>query len=531
MGLRFGGVFTLLFLFLLPIVTVFLSWHHINYENWQHLIETQLFTLSMNTIKLMIGVGFGVCFLGVSTAWVVSIYEFKGRSLFEWMLILPLAIPAYVLAFIYVGLFDYSGEVPIFLRENLGTGFALPEIRSSGGVIMTFSFAFYPYVYLLARSAFARQGRDMLDSARCLGFSALGGFFKVALPLARPAIVAGIMLALMETLADFGAVSIFNYDTFTTAIYKTWRGFFDINTAAQLATLLLGFLFLLLILERFMRGKAQFHQQVVERQPQRYILNRWQTILVVSCFMVLLILAFFIPVAQLFYWVFLGSKKYVSDHLVSFFFNSVALSFIAAIIVLIISVVFVQLDRTKKRWLSAAIRVACLGYALPGSVLAVGIVMVLAGLNHQLIEPIQRIFGLSQQQLLLGSVFGLLFAYVMRFLAIGFSTLDASVSSIKPILADVAKTLGVNSAQIWRRVYFPQLLPGFLTAILLVFIEVMKEMPATLLLRPFGWDTLSIKIYELTSEGQWQEAALPALLLISVGLLGVILIVRQMRFR
>ncbi len=507
---------------------VFSGWLQPESDVWRHLTETVLGDLIVNTLTLLAGVAVGVLLLGVGLAWLTTLCEFPGRGFFDWALMLPLAVPAYVLAFVAIGIFDFSGPVQILMQRWFGNDFQLPDIRSTGGIITVMVLVLYPYVYMLARSAFLTQGRGTLEAARILGRGPWGAFFGVALPMARPAIVAGTSLALMETLADFGTVSVFNYDTFTTAIYKTWFGLFNLQAASQLSSLLLLFVALALLGESRLRGQARYHETSRSSIQNRFQLKgslAWASTLLASA---IFLTAFALPLLQLIAW----SWEVVKDDLDSRYLGLLLHTLILGITAALLTIACALLLSFAKRGDNTsstrnAVRIATLGYALPGSVLAVGIMLTFTGVDN-FINALWRLFGLAAPgQLLGGSLFALLMAYLVRFLAVAHGPIDSGLGRIKPSISEAARSLGAHSGELLRRIYLPLLSPGLLTALLLVLVDVMKEMPATLLLRPFGWDTLAVRIYEMTSEGEWERAALPAVTLILAGLIPVILLVRR----
>jgi len=509
---------------LLPLTVIILSWSDPQPDIWAHLLDTQLWRLLKNTAILLLGVGFIVALLGVSLAWLVATCEFPGRRWLDWGLMLPLAVPPYVLAFVFLGLFDYAGPVNSWFRATFGWANGIGDVRSPAGVIAVMSLVLYPYVYMLARSAFLSQGRELMDAARSLGVSPLRGFFRVALPMARPAIAAGMALALMETLADFGAVSVFNFDTFTTAIYKAWFGFYSLSAAAQLASLLLLVVLLALWGEQAARrGRRSCSSKI--RHRSRYQLRGGRALLASVFCLIVFAMAFFIPVCQLVIW--------TLDHLQDFnprYWHFVKNSLVLAVTASLVAVTLALLAAFGQRQspsptLVAGSRLASLGYALPGSVLAVGILLVLTLLDNKVLYPIADVFGFGQ--VLTGTLLALVLAYVIRFYSVAFGPVHASLDAIRPSYQEVAQTLGVGRWRILRQVYLPMLRPGLLTAALLVLVDTLKEMPATLLLRPFGWDTLAVRIFEMTAEGQWQQAALPAVTLVAVSIIPVVLMIRR----
>lgn len=516
-------------LVLMPLLVLALSWSSLDTSIWRHLLETQMLRLLGNTLVLSVGVVAGVVLLGVSLAWLTSLCEFPGRRWLDWALMLPFAVPAYVLAFVMIGLLDFAGPLQSLLRSWLGNDFRMFSIRSTGGVIFVLVLVFYPYVYMLARGAFLAQGRGLMEAARILGHSPWHAFWRVALPMARPAIGAGAALAVMETLADFGAVSVFNYDTFTTAIYKTWYGFYSLQTATQLASLLLLFVLLALYAERRAQGSRRFPGVDKPRQGALFRLRGARGWLATGYCLLVLAIAFVIPLLQLFYWLLTSDRNDFDDRYWSLIRNTLSLGAIAAFLTVSVALLMVLARRLQPmRRVRSAVALANLGYALPGSVLAVGIMFAFSFADNQLLVPLQGWFGVEEPRpWLLGSLFALLLAYLIRFMAVASGPIDTSLARIRPALPEAAHSLGHSGFSVFWRVYLPLLVPGLLSAGLLVFVDVLKEMPATLLMRPFGWDTLAVRIHSLTAEGDWPRAALPAITLVATGLLPVIILIRR----
>lgn len=514
-------------LVLLPISVLLLSWAEIDREIWSHLWETQMMRLLGNTLVLVAGVGIGVTVLGVSLAWLTSLCEFPGRRWLDWALMLPFAVPAYVLAFVFVGLLDFSGPVQTLLREWFGSGLRLLRVRSTGGVITVLVLVFYPYVYLLARTAFLAQGRGLMEAARVLGLSPLAAFWRVALPMARPAIGAGLALAIMETLADFGTVSVFNFDTFTTAVYKTWYGFYSLSSATQLASLLLLFVMLVLLGERYSRGRSGAPNER-PRGAALYRLHGWKAFAASAWCLLVFACAFVIPVLQLVVWVWQKGRFDLDERYWGLILHSLYLGGFAALLTVAVALLLAFARRlSPTAAVRSAVGIANLGYALPGSVLAVAIMLAFSWLDNHAVIPLSSALGGAGKPLLLGSLGALLVAYLIRFMAVAYNPLEGALARIRPSLPEASRSLGVGGAGLFFRVYLPLLLPGALSAALLVFVDVLKEMPATLLMRPFGWDTLAVRVFEMTSEGEWARAALPALTLVLVGLFPVIGLIRR----
>ncbi len=514
-------------LVLLPMVVLVAAWGDIQADIWVHLWHTQLPRVLGNTLKLATGVAVGVTLLGVSLAWLTSLCEFPGRRWLDWALMLPFAIPAYVLAFVFVGLLDFSGPVQTLLREWFGAGTRLPRVRSTGGVITVLVLVFYPYVYLLARSAFLAQGRGLSEAARLLGCTPWGAFWRIGLPVARPAIAAGVSLALMETLADFGAVSVFNFDTFTTLVYKTWYGFFSLGTAAQLASLLLLMVMIGLGLERCSHGRAGAAHERARTAPL-YRLTGFKAWLATAWCAGVFACAFAIPMLQLLLWWWRRGRFDLDERYMALVSHSLYLGVGVALLTVAASLLLAFARRRVPRFeVRMGVAIANLGYALPGSVLAVAIMLAFSYLDRVVVIPLVHGFGGPAQPVLLGSLAGLLLACLVRFLAVAYGPLEAALSRVRPSLPEAARSLGSGGFMLFRRLYLPLLAPAAMSAALLVFVDVIKEMPATLLMRPFGWDTLAVRVFEMTSEGEWARASLPALSLVLVGLVPVVLLIRR----
>jgi iron(III) transport system permease protein len=512
---------------IVPIIAVLSSLARPRLEIWTHLWRTQLGELIANTLLLLVGVGAGTLLVGTALAWLVVGFRFPGRALFEWALMLPLAVPAYVIGFAFLGLFEYAGPVQTALRGWLGEHARFPDLRSYGGVVLVMTLVFYPYVYLLARAAFREQGAATLETARSLGHSRRRAFFEVLLPMSRPSLVAGGSLAMMEALADFGTVATFGYRTFTEAIYRVWLGMFDRVAATQLASLLLLFAFLLLALERALRGRARFvqsHRRGHGVTPVR--LRGWPAAGATGACALVVGLAFVLPVGQLLVWTAeaLGPGRLQFGRLLA---NTLLLASLAALATCVLAVALAYAARLHPSMgVRALAQLVAMGYALPGSVVAVGVLVPVALLDHALVGGLEWALGRPLGLVLTGSAAALLFAYVVRFLAVSYQTLDASLDKIPSSLDDAARSLGAGAVGTLRRVHLPLMRGGLGTALILVFVETMKEMPATLLLRPFGFDTLAVRVWERTAESLWADAAIPALAIVVAGLGPVFLAIR-----
>lgn len=436
-------------------------------------------------------------------------------------------MPTYVLAFVFLGLFDFSGPIQTQLRSLFGRGVWFPDVRSAAGVVLVMSLALYPYVYLLTRNAFRTQGKRALEAAESLGCDRWSGFFRVVLPMSRPWIAGGATLVLMEALADFGAVSIFNYDTFTTAIYKAWFGFFSLAAAAQLSTLLVVLVFALLVIEQRMRKRMRYTQGRPAPQADRIRLRgscRW--LATFYCLSVLMF-AFFLPVLQLISWALSSFGDEFDSRYLGLLARSLSLGLSSAVLIAAVALLLAYAGRRHSdRLTNGMIRLATLGYALPGTVLAVGIFIPLATIDNLLIDVAFTYFHLTLPQLLQGTILIMLVAYLIRFMAAGYKPIDSAMHRVTNNIDEASRLMGLRGVRLITRVHLPILKGGLLTALTLIFVDVMKEMPITLMTRPFGWDTLAVKIFELTSEGEWERASLPALTLLLSGLVPIVLLMR-----
>ncbi len=495
---------------------------------WSHLASTVLPYYLANTAQLVLGVGTGTLVLGVGTAWLVTMCRFPGSRVLEWALLLPMAVPAYVMAYVYTDLLQFVGPVQTTLREVMGwtrRDYWFPEIRSLGGAVVMLTLVLYPYVYLLSRAAFLEQSVCVLEVSRTLGRGPYRSFFGVALPLARPAIVAGLALVLMEVLADFGTVQYFAVDTFTTGIYRTWFAMGQPVAAAQLASVLMLFVLALLLVERWSRGAAKFHHTTSRYRTLPSYRLRGLRGAGAGRLLLPLLLGFFVPGAAL---VRLAMRE--GDALLGQMFwrlatNSVLLaSLTAALAVALALVIAYGLRLRPSPVLKGAARVASMGYAVPGSVIAIGVLIPFARFDNALDAFMVEHFGISTGLLMSGTIGALIFAYLVRFLAVSFNTIEASLGKIRQNMDHASRILGQTASSTLRKVHAPLMLGSLLTAGLLVFVDVMKELPATMIVRPFNFDTLAVRTYQLASDERLAEAAAPALAIVAVGIIPVILL-------
>ncbi len=503
---------------------------------WAHILHVTLPGYLANTAMLALLVGVMAASCGAITAWLVTACRFPGSRWLDVALLLPLAMPAYVCGYVYTEILDVAGPVQTALRQATGLGWGdywFPPIRSLPGAAVVMAMVLYPYVYLLCRSAFLQQSVCLIEASRTLGQSLPRTFLHVALPLARPALAGGTALALMETLADFGTVEHFGVPTFTTGIYEAWFAMADRGAATRLAACLMGVVSLLLLLEHFSRGGRRFHPMTTRNPPLRPVqlagARGWMAFF--ACATPVLI-GFAIPAGWL-----LHAALTVGDALdpwrfLPFALNSVTLAGITALLAVAMAALIAWGGRQHPtRGAAVARRIAMLGYAVPGSVIAVGTLVPFGLFDNALDGFFRANFGLSTGLLLSGTIVALVFAYLVRFLAVALQATESGLSRVKPSLAAAARTLGAGPGEAVARIELPLARGALLTAGLLVFVDTMKELPATLIVRPFDFDTLAVRVHNLAADERLAEASTSALLIVAMGLLPVLVLVRQIRRR
>jgi iron(III) transport system permease protein len=512
---------------LLPLAVVAASLAAPVGEAWAHIVSTVLPGYVATTLVLMAAVLVGVCVVGTSAAWCVTAFALPGRRVFEWALLLPLAVPAYVTAYAYTDWLQFSGPLQGWIRAITGWrhgDYWFPEVRSVGGAAAMFVFVLYPYVYLLARVAFLEQSPSVMEAGRTLGLSARAAFLRLGLPMARPAIAAGAALALMETLADFGTVSYFGVQTFTTGIFRAWMSMGEPIAAARLALILLAFVAAVIAAERFARGKARFHdaQRRSRRSPRR-LRGPAAAAAIATCALPLAA-GFVVPVVLLLRMSLGGGDAQFGPRFVRLAANSATLAAITALLAVAIALVLAYGARISRSRLAAgANRLAGLGYAIPGAVIAIGVLIPVARIDHWIADA-----GIATRVVLTGSIAMLVYAYLIRFLGVALQAVEAGLARVTPHMEDAARSLGMGAGTTLARVHAPILRSSLVTAALLVFVDVMKELPATFVMRPFDFDTLAVQAYNLASDERLAEASTASLAIVAVGLLPVILASRRM---
>lgn len=500
---------------------------------WPHLIETTLPRYLITTLQLMVGVAVITLVVGLSSAWAVTMCEFPGRRFFEWAMLLPFAVPAYVIAYVYTSLLDYAGPVQGALRDwfgwNSAADYWFPQIRTLEGATLMIGLVVYPYVYLLARAAFLEQSPSLFEVSRSLGHSALSTFFRVVLPIARPAIAVGLSLVLMETLNDFGTVDFFAVQTLTAGLFDTWMNLGNLGGAAQIATTMLIFVVVLVTLERYSRRRQQQYAARDNRDPiRRFRMSFPRQMICLAVCSVPVLLGFVIPGATLGYYAWDYFDESWNPEFVQNAFNSLFLSGTAALTTLLIGITLAYSRRLHNtRGMQVLMRLSSLGYAMPGAVLAVGVIVPLAGFDNWFDSLMRSTFGISTGLLLSGTVFGLVFAYTVRFLAVSAGSVESALQKITPSMDMASRSLGHSPGGTLVRVHLPMLRGTLVTAALVVFVDCMKELPATLILRPFDFETLATYVYQFASDERLYHSALPALIIVLAGIVPIILMSRS----
>ena len=515
----------------IPVVTVLYSITLPANDIWSHLWSTVLADYALNSFVLAAGVCIGTSLIGITTAWLCSACNFPGRKIFSWTLLLPLAFPPYIIAYTYTGMLDFAGPLQTAIRSVFGWEYGdywFPEIRSITGAIIMISLVLYPYVYLLLRTAFSEQSSSLREASHMLGVGSYRTLFTVILPMARPALVAGLTLVVMETLADYGTVHYFGVPTFTTGILRTWFGLGDRIAATQLASLLLLCVFAVILAERYMR-KAVHHQNPTKVQKSwRYPLTGIKAIAAVLICSLPVFLGFIIPSVQLGAWALKTAPEIVDSSFLTLIFNTLQLTVIVTGIIIVVATVLAYGKRVGTHFtIPYTVNISAMGYAVPGVIIAVGVLLPFAWLDNALDAWLQQHFKISSGLILTGTLASLAFAHVVRFMAIGLNSVDASLAKIHRSIDDAAQLLGRRTFERFASIHLPMIRGGILTAALLVFVEVTKELPATLVLRPFDFNTLAVRTYELASDERLADAACSALLIVAISVLPILILNRS----
>lgn len=522
-------------LLVLPILAILYTALGNTDDIFTHLFNTVLPTYTLNTVLLVFGAMFFSLILGVPSAWFMAMCRVPSSSILQWALVLPLAMPAYIVGYIYTDWLDFAGPIQVLLRDITGWqsygDYWFPDIRTLTGAILVMSLVLYPYVYLLARAAFMEQNISLLQSARLLKCTPWESFKRISLPLARPSIAVALSLVAMEALGDFGTVSYFAVNTLTTAVYDTWLGYSNLNAAAKVSAFMLMGILLLISGERYSRRKQKMFQEKFNTNEEfQYELHGWKKWGAFTWCWGLVSIAFIFPLLQLISYSFHYFEESWTAEFQEYALNSLYVSSVAAVIAVAIAVVVNFLHRLQpnSKWSVVPMRLASLGYAVPGTVLAIGVMLPMIGLDH-LVNDITKQLGFGMVGLIFsGSIFALIFASVTRFSAVAIGSIESNLNKIPPSLDMASRTLGCGTWEMLRRVHFPLIRRGCLIAGLLVFIETMKELNAALLLRPFNFETLATYVFNFASDEQLEIAAMPAVLLVLVGLIPLIIVNRSL---
>lgn len=508
---------------LLPILLVGLAGLTPNSDAWRQLWQGPLPGMLWTTLVLLVLVGTATLVLGTGLAWLTATYEFPGRRFFAWALIVPLAMPAYILGFVFLAVFDFAGPVQSGMRSLFGVDVWAPDVTSVWGAAIVLSLSLYPYVYILARAALREQTPRMYEAARMLGDGRTEAFRRVVLPMARPSLAAGLALVVMETLTDFATVQYFNVQTVSVGVYQVWRGAFDRETAVELAALVLLIALVVIAAERLLRGGARFHQRGAPRDMERTELTGWRRATAVAVPSLVLGAAIVMPVVQLIAWM-LRSNAVVTDlaRAGEYLSNSLGLALAAAIGAVAVALLLAGGSRLSGRpSVRRAAHLATMGYAVPGPVVGIGVLVV--------IGFVTRATGAGSDAVVLISITGLVYAYMIRFMALGYGSVDASLEKVTPSIVDAAHTLGASPSRVLRQIHTPMARAGAAAGALLIAIDALKELPIVLLIRPFGFTTVSVWIWELASESRWASAAIPSLLIVASAMIPIVIYLRRDR--
>lgn len=514
---------------LLPIASVIIAAIAGSFETVSSLAETVLLRYTVNTLLLAILVACGSIFIGTLTAWIVVVTEFPGRKILEIALVIPFAFPAYILAYAYTDLLDHPGVVQSALRSLTGWGprdYWFPEIRSLTGAAMMLTLVLYPYVYLLARSTFQNHVANAFNVGRSLGASPAKAFLYVTVPMARPAIAAGGLLVIMETIADFGTVAYFSVQTFATGIYTSWLGLGDRGAAAQLALGLLAFALLLAFLEYNNRGDNKYSDvEGSSNTVSRFHLRGGMALLAQIVCAIPVLLGAVIPAVALVVMSLNSEQNILSERYLGFIWNTVFLGGLAAVVTVAAAVFLSTLNRFSSNRISLfAMFAGRLGYAVPGGVIAVGLLVPFANFDNWIDANMEELFGISTGLFISGSVTLLILAYMIRFLAAAIGSYDSGLDAIPETYDRAAQMMGSSIGRTIRKIHLPLLKLNVLTGMLIIFVDTVKELPATLILRPFNYDTLAVQAFRLASDERLEAAAIPSLMIAAIGLVPAIIL-------
>lgn len=527
-----GYSLLILLLVTTPLFTIFIKLFDNPGGSWRHIANNLLFGYFQNTVFLLLGVAFFTFLIGVSTAWLVSNYEFPGRKYFEWLLILPLGFPGYIMAYTYVGILDYTGPVQVFLRNAFAIRYqgSVIDLMNLPGAVFILSITLYPYVFLISRASFLQQSKTMQEASFLLGANRLKTFFKIALPMARPAIVAGIALASMEVLNDYGTVKYFGVNTFTTGIFRAWFSMGDVTTAIYLAAILMVFVFLILYLESRQRGNRQFAAVNGLHKPTvRLVPSPGKKALYTAVCGIIFLISFLFPFFQLLHWAGMTYHKVVNPDFFMLIYRSFGLAAISGLVIVFLAVVLLYALRLSPyRWVKNITKISTLGYAIPGAVIAVGVMVPFLALDKWIYGIL---FSSTAGLLFSGTLFTLVFAYIVRFMAVGYNPVEAGFQKIGIHVNEASRLLGARSTKTLWKIDLPLIKTSLVSGVLLVFVDILKELPLTLILRPFNYQTLATKTFDMATNEMIAESSNAALIIILTGIIPIILLNRMIMKR
>lgn len=520
------SVFTLAIVFLLalPIIAIGVELFSGPGETWGHIVEHLLLDYTFNSLYLILVCSILVLLIGVSSAWIVSRYDFLFRKQIEWLLILPLAIPSYIVGYAYAGFFDYGGSLNLILNQ-LGLDFIRFDIMNKNGLAFVLSISLFPYVYVSARAYFLNQANALIEASKMLGVGEIKTFFRLMLPLARPAIVAGLVLVLMEVLNDYGAAKYYGVNTFTTGIFRSWFSLEEPQTAVYLSALLIVIVFALILMEKWQSRKLRFTSSKTSNQHiYRKKVTGLQHVLVFMWISIPIIFGFILPVVQLLYWAYITASTVFNYAFLMISLQSLAIAIASALITVFFALILIYFSKWSNQHLFKNIaRIGVLGYAIPGAVIAIGVMMPTLALDKWMIRNLAKV-GIESGLIINGTLLALLYAYAVRFLAVAYNPIDSTTLKVDDAIPASSKVLGVGNIRTFFKIEFPLIRAGVFSAVILVFIDVMKELPLTLILKPYHIDTLAVKAFEYASDEMVMEAAIPSLFIIFTAMLPVILL-------
>ncbi|WP_037373904.1 ABC transporter permease [Salinimicrobium xinjiangense] len=498
-------------------------------ETWGHIVDNLLFDYLGNSLFLILACGTLVLLLGVSSAWLVARFEFPLRKQMEWLLILPLAIPGYIVAYAYAGIFDYGGSFQLLL-ESIGLEFIRIDMMNKYGLAFVLGISLFPYVYVSSRAFFMNQANSLLEASEMLGVGQVKTFFRLMLPMARPAIVAGLILVLMEVLNDYGAAKYYGVNTFTTGIFRSWFALEEPETAVYLSALLIVIVFTLILLEKFQRRNVQFNSnRSNSKSIDRIKPGRQKRSLIFLVVLIPVFLGFILPVGQLIYWATLTFDKVFNSSFLALSLQSFWIAFLTAFMTVVMAVTLIYFSKwSRMSFIKNVAKLGVLGYAIPGAVIAIGIMIPMISLDKWLISIFDKVLNLDIGLIITGSLVALIYAYVVRFLAVAYNPIESTSLKVSKTIPDSSRILGVGNIRTFFRIEFPLIRTGIASAFILVFIDVLKELPLTLILKPFHVNTLAVKAYEYASDEMVMEAAIPSLFIIITVMLPVIFLNRML---